>query len=397
MRKRILVISPYFPFPANNGGKVRMYNLICHLARHNDVYLLSYIDQPHMTEFVPAMEKVCRKVYTVLREENKRIVNDTLPRSVSFFYTPEMINTLERVLDEVRPQLVQIDFLIMTQYVNHLDGIPVVYTEHDISNINFEQSFHDRDLPETHRFVEWNKLVKFEKQILPRFKSIIVLTERDRRILAEFIPGLSSVLIPTGVDIDHYMPDPGRKYEGTGTKIAYVGHYRHYPNFDAAAYFIKDIFPHIRAEIPEAVFYAIGSGVTPQLQELAGPSVVVTGEVVDVKPHLSAADVFVAPVRLGGGIKGKILEAMACGVPVVATQETSQGVACVPGEDFLVAGDARDFAAKTLALMKDPALRRTLSANARRRVEELYDWNQIALHMDTYYDSLLGSPVTDNR
>lgn len=374
-----------------------MYNLISHLARTNDVYLLSYIDHPHMSEFVPAMEQVCRKVYTVLREENKRIVNDTLPRSVSFFYTPEMINALERAVAEVRPHVVQIDFLIMTQYVNHLSGIPVVYTEHDISNVNFEQSFHDRDLPEAHRFVEWNKLVKFEKQILPRFKSVIVLTERDRRLLGEFLPGLTSVLIPTGVDIEHYLPDPSRLIEGVGTRIAYVGHYRHFPNLDAALYFLKDIFPLIRAEIPGAVFYAIGSGVTPQLQELAGPSVVVTGEVADVQPHLAAADVFVAPVRLGGGIKGKILEAMASGIPVVATEETAQGVDCVPGEDFLVASDAHDFAEKTLSLMKDAALRRKLSVSARRRVEELYDWKKIVSRMDAYYDSLLDNSAPGNR
>ncbi|MHB9155199.1 MAG: hypothetical protein ACYC5N_05820, partial [Endomicrobiales bacterium] len=118
MKKKILLISPYFPYPAYDGGRVRMYNLIKHLAAHNELYLLSYIESQQSREYIPALEMFCKKVYTVLRDETKRIMGDDRPRSISFFYTPEMIAALESVIREVSPDLVQIDFLVMTQYVN---------------------------------------------------------------------------------------------------------------------------------------------------------------------------------------------------------------------------------------------------------------------------------------
>lgn len=386
MKKRILLVSPYFPYPPHDGGKVRMYNLIRHLAAENELYLLSYIETLNAREYAPALEMFCKKVYTVLRDENKRIMGEDLPRSISFFYTPEMIEALERTLAEVKPDIVQIDFLIMTQYVNHLGGIPAVYTEHDMSNINFEQSFHDRDLPEKERFVEWNKLVQFEKKILGKFAAAIVLTERDKKILEGFLPGTRSALVPTGVDIHRYRPN---EKEAAAPTLVYVGHYRHYPNYDAVQYFLKDIFPLIAKEKPETRFLIVGSGVTREMLALGSDRVTITGEVEDVGKYLGQATVFVAPVRLGGGIKGKVLEAMASGLPVVATREASEGIQCRDGEHVLVAESAADFAAKTLALLEDRQLREKLAAAGRRLVEEEYDWRRIAGTLDSLYGTLL--------
>jgi sugar transferase (PEP-CTERM/EpsH1 system associated) len=388
MRKKILVISPYFPCPPHDGGKVRIYNLLKHLSRDNDLYLLSYIDSYRARAYITDMERFCKKVYVVLRDENKRITGDNLARSVSFFYTPEMIRELENVVREVKPDIVQIDFLIMSQYVNHVGDIPVVYTEHDISNINFEQSFHDRDLPEKMRFIEWNKLLKYERDILPRFRAVIVLTERDRDILREFAPGVTSVLAPTGVDLEYFVPaEAGATPDELN--LLFVGHYKHYPNLDAVQYFVKEIFPQIVREIPGATFNIVGSGVTRELLELGGGQVRVVGEVDDVRPFYQKAAVFVAPVRLGGGIKGKILEAMASGIPVVATEEAGKGIRGSDGVHLRVARNENDFAAKVIELLKDRALRTALGGRGRKLVEEQYDWKKIAAGLDVFFETLL--------
>ncbi|MDD5102057.1 MAG: hypothetical protein PHH62_03620, partial [Endomicrobiaceae bacterium] len=157
--KKILIISPYFPYPPRDGGKVRLYNLIKYLAKTNDVYLLAYIEPEASMDSVNLAKQVCKDVFPVTRDENKRIIRDDIPRSASFFYTQAMIDELSRVMNLVKPDVVQLDFLIMTQYVNHIHNVPIFYTEHDMSVLDFKQTFHDRDLFETLRFIEWNKLV----------------------------------------------------------------------------------------------------------------------------------------------------------------------------------------------------------------------------------------------
>ena len=387
MRKKILVVSSYFPYPAHDGGKVRIFNLIKFLSKDNDISLLSYVETAEAGDmYRPFLEQYCKRVITVIRDERNRLISDAVPRSPTFNYTPEMIEALERTLGEVRPDIIQIEFLIMSQYVNHIKGIPVIYTEHDMSSIDFEQSFHDRDMPEKERFVEWTRLVKYQKEVLRKFNGVIVLTERDRNILEKFTPGLNPAVIPTGVDIDYYKPPETAK---SSKNIAFIGHYRHYPNYDGVEYFMKDIWPSVKGKVPDAKFYILGSGADAKIRRYQSVDVIVDGPIEDLRTYLKDVSVFVAPVRLGGGIKGKILEAMASGVPVVATAEACAGISCSPGNDILKADDPADFAAKTINLLNDEPERRRIAVNARKLVEEQYDWNKICIKLDLFYDSVI--------
>jgi len=383
MQKKILIISPYFPYPPFDGGKNRIFNLIKHLSAKNDIYLLSYIEPGKSFSDINEMGKMCKKVYAVERDESKMILGADIPRSISFCYTPEMVEMLGRVITEVNPDIVQIEFLVMTRYLHHLKGLPAIYTEHDISNINFEQSFHDRDLPEHLRFIEWHRLVKYEKKILGMFDAIIVLTERDQKILKEFSPASKSTLIPTGVDTGYYS---FRSEDIGDDNLVFVGNYRHYPNYDAFKYFVCEIFPEIVKKRENSKFFAVGSGVIGDMKKFASENVIITGEIEDIRPFLKKAAVFVAPVRLGGGIKGKILEAMASGVPVVATKEAGSGIKCLNGRDILISNNNEEFINNTIDLLGNGQKRKNISRNARSLVEKNYDWKNIADELDLFYD-----------
>lgn len=388
MRNRILMISPYFPYPNNNGGKVRMYNLIKHLSLEKDIYLLSYIESTDKKESINEMKKYCKEVYVVERDEAERIERKDVPRCVSFFYTHKMIDKLKSVIKEIKPDLVQIDFLVMSQYINHIKNIPVIYTEHDMSNINFEQSFHDRDLSEKERFIEWGRLMKYTKKTLPKFNSVIVLTERDNKILNNFLPQCKTVLIPTGVDVDYYKPKSNK--DNQENSLVYVGHYKHYPNLDAVYYFLGEIYPLILEKMNDVKVYIVGSGTPKELFKKKSDRIVITGEVADVRDYLEKAGIFIAPIRLGGGIKGKVLEAMASGIPVVATKEASEGIKCNPGKDILVAEDEKDFALKTIELIRNMDYRNKIIANSRRLVEEIYDWKKITNRLNAFYSEIVN-------
>lgn len=392
MKKKLLLLSPYFPFPAHDGGKVRVYNLIKQLSSTCDIFLLSFIDSLSMREFVPEMEKYCVKVKTVLRDENKRILVDTVPRSPRFYYTPDMVQAVEDTVSSFQPDLVHIEFLNMTQYRHHIGDVPAVYTEHDMSSIDFNQSFHDRDMTEKERFVEWSQLIQFQKRILKTFSGVVVLTDRDQKILDEFVPGLRSWCVPTGVDVDYYSFSKDPRRPAPCHRLVYVGHYKHHPNYDAIVHFARDIFPRILAEIPDVTFDIVGSGMPRSLEGIDQPNIRIVGEVADVRPYIRAATVFVAPVRLGGGIKGKILEAMSLGTPVVASTEASNGIRCQDNRDILVAADDAAFADITVRALRDAHLRQTIAAAARRLVEQQYDWRGLCIQLDEVYSQVL-SPV----
>ncbi|MDD5021732.1 MAG: glycosyltransferase family 4 protein [Endomicrobiaceae bacterium] len=381
--KKILIISPYFPYPPRDGGKVRLYNLIKHLAKENDIYLLAYIEPDASTDSISMAKEVCKEVFSVVRHEDKRIEREDIPRCVSFFYTQAMIDELYRVLEYVKPDVVQLDFLVMTQYVNHIKNVPVFYTEHDLGSLDFNQSFHDRDLPDNLRYVEWRKLVEYEKRIINKFNSVIVLTDRDGRIMNSFNSEVKTVVIPTGVDVDFFnMIDDIEKEK----KLVFIGHYKHYPNADAIVYFVKFIFDKIVKQIPNIKLYIVGSGLTEDVSRLKSENIIITGEVEDVRYYLKCPNIFVAPVRLGGGIKGKVLEAMASGIPVVATQEAADGIKCENFHDILVGNTEDEFADMVVKLFFDDKLYNKISKNAKINVKQKYDWKIIAEALNKFYD-----------
>jgi len=389
--KKILIISPYFPYPPRDGGKVRLYNLIKYLAKTNDVYLLAYIEPEASMDSVNLAKQVCKDVFPVIRDENKRIIRDDIPRSASFFYTQAMIDELLRVMNLVKPDVVQLDFLIMTQYVNHIHNVPIFYTEHDMSVLDFKQSFHDRDLSETLRFIEWNKLVDYERQIVEKFKSVIVLTQRDKQLIEKFNPKVKATIIPTGVDVDFFKPndDIADDYEQS---LVFVGHYKHYPNADAIMYFVNNIYDKVLRILPDIKLYIVGSGLTKDVENLAkiNKNIVITGEIDDIRKYLKRPNIFIAPIRLGGGIKGKVLEAMAAGLPVIATNEAVDGIDHNMTEAVLSSDDADIFADNIVKLVKDKKLYNTISKNARIIVEKNYDWKIIAQTLNNFYSDKLN-------
>lgn len=385
--KKILIISPYFPFPPRDGGKVRLYNLIKYLSLSNDVYLLAYIEPGASIDCVDMAKKYCKQVFSVLRNEEKKIVREDIPRCVSFFYTQAMIDELKKVLDVVKPDIVQLDFLIMTQYVYHIKNVPVVYTEHDMSILDFNQSFHDRDLPDNERFIHWKQLVNYEKEILNKFNSVIVLTKRDKKLIEEFNKNIKANIIPTGVDINFFKPQNNNQEQS----LVFVGHYKHYPNADAIIYFVNEIYNDILKILPDLKLYIVGSGVTKNILNLAknNNNIIITGEVENVGLYLQKPNIFVAPVRLGGGIKGKVLEAMSCGIPVVATKEAVDGIDYDVNNCSLVCNNKNDFIDNIVKLTENRSLYEKLACNSRKLVETYYDWYKIADSLNNFYLEIL--------
>jgi glycosyltransferase involved in cell wall biosynthesis len=223
---------------------------------------------------------------------------------------------------------------------------------------------------------------RYERTIYQGFDRVVVLSEADRAALRALRPGLPVLVIPNGVDVAHFRPAGAP----AGPPVLVLhGNYAYGPNVDAARRLVREVLPRVRAEVPDARVALVGPGPPAALAALAGSAVDVTGWVADVRPFLARAACLVAPIRQGAGMRNKLLEALAAGVPVVATPLACDGIAVTPGEDALLGATPGELAAQAVRVIRDSALRARLARGGRRLVEGTYTWERVAEAYEALY------------
>jgi glycosyltransferase involved in cell wall biosynthesis len=282
-----------------------------------------------------------------------------------------------------------VEYDLMAPYARLAAGVPLVLTQHDAGTISFFHSYF-REMAGWGKFArvgEWLRRVRFEREALARFDRVVVCTEPDARRLARVAAAERIRVVPTGVDLDEFAPGAA---PATPT-LVFVGHYPHFPNEDAAVFFARRVLPRVRQARPDVRFLAVGSSPTPAVMALGRePGVIVTGTVPSVAPFLRQAAVFVAPLRLGQGIKGKILEAFAAGVPVVATPCAADGLGARAGVELELASSPRAFASVVAALLSDEGRRRRLGEAGRAFARRAWSWPALAPRLGGVYEELVG-------
>ncbi|HEU5439930.1 MAG TPA: glycosyltransferase family 4 protein [Ktedonobacterales bacterium] len=247
--------------------------------------------------------------------------------------------------------------------------------EYELVRRTFEQ---ERNGPRKwYAALEYRALCSAELERCRRADAVTVTSERERRILAELLPGTPVAVVPNGVDVGAFTPAaPEEEVPG---RVVFTGTLGYHPNVQAVLHFARACWPRIRAELPDAEWQVVGSYPPAEVQRLAElPGVTVTGTVPAVQPYLRAASVAVVPLLVGGGTRLKILEALATGKAVVTTAVGCEGLALTPGEHALIEDDPDAFAAAVVALLRDPARRAALGAAGRALVEARYGWERCA-------------------
>lgn len=224
---------------------------------------------------------------------------------------------------------------------------------------------------------------RYESFMFTPYARTVVVSDRDRDELLSLNPALPVEVIPNGVDTRGFRPRPTARIPA----LLFVGNYDYPPNVDAARYLAQDIFPVVRERLPQARLWLVGNAPPPELRALASESIRVTGRVPDVRPYLARAGAFVSPLRLGAGIKNKVLEALAMGCPVIATPLSLDGIAARDGHEVLVA-EGPALAEAALRLLQDVGLSRQLSLNGRRLIESRYSWDHVAERYLALYAAL---------
>lgn len=386
---RILMIAKDIPYPPISGGTVRAYNLLRRIATRHQVWLATHLCTPDEAEGVAHLQEFCCHVATgYLRRRHPlahlpgllRYAAAGRPLELKFYYSNELADKIRRLASEVEFDIVLIE---ESQTMLYLEVLPpdtrskYVLTFYDVV---FERSARTSRIARSpilrgRAWLDSLMMRRWEPRYAEQFDRCIAVSETDRVSLIAANPRLRVDVIPNGVDTQVYQPLPR---ESTSPALLFIGSMSYPPCNDAVLYFTAEILPRIRRIVPNVEMWIVGSDPSPEVMQLNGNGVHVTGRVDDVRPYYGRITVCVVPLRAGGGTRLKILEAMALGRPVVSTTIGCEGLEVADGEHLLIADSPERFAEQTVCLLTDRALYERIATNARQLVVTRYDWDVIA-------------------
>jgi glycosyltransferase involved in cell wall biosynthesis len=378
-KPRVLVVSPYLPFPLSHGGAVRIYNLCRAMAGEID-FVLACFREAKETVHYEELHECFREVYVVDADEIHR--DPALPKQASEYRNEAMADLIRSLCFENRVDLVQLEYTQLAEYRNDTGAVPVILVEHDITFTLYRQLADINPGNETRR--EYERWLEFEREALQCSDMVWTMSEEDRSAAIEYgAPHAATPVIPNGVDLGQFVPAP--KGGGPPT-ILFVGAFRHVPNLLAFEALRKSIMPKVWQECPDAVLHVIAGLDHERAAERVGkkdlltpdPRIAIEGFVADVRPAYREADVVAVPLPVSAGTNIKLMEAMACGRAVVSTPAGCRGLRLENGRELIVADLSAEFARGVVKLLRDQDLRMSIAAEARRTAERRFGWDTIA-------------------
>ena len=408
---RVLFLSQIVPYPPHGGVLQRGYHLLRELGRDTRLHLLAFVHPDvlptgsTLDESRVALGKLCESVeYFRLWAKTSRFHRlaalgisafSAEPFSLIAHRSAAFQSRVLELLATVPFDLIHVDTLALCQFVPPGRSIPAVLTHHNIEWMLMERRAQVERGLVGRRFLrrEASKLRAYESMTSPAFDINVMVSREDEKILARRLPGVRTAVVPNGVDTEYFTPSE----DPESPALVYAGGMNMFANRDAVMHFLTEIWPRVRANVPEVRFFAVGQDPPKELMALAArdPRIVVTGYVSDIRPLVKQAAVYVVPLRVGGGTRLKVLDAMAMGKALVSTSVGCEGIAVRSQEHLVIADDPESFASATVALLNGADRRRALGRAARALVERLYAWPVVAGLLRQAYNSALdvaGAP-----
>jgi polysaccharide biosynthesis protein PslH len=386
---RILWLKTELLHPVDKGGKIRTFHMLRELKRDHHITYLTLDDGSAQSN---AREMACEYSHEVIcvphsaREkfsvafyaELATNLISPLPYAIKKYESAEMRREIHERAAEF--DLVVCDFLTPAINVPPKLGCPTLLFQHNVEAMIWKRHYEVQSHPLKRAYLrgQWRKMQKFERQASHEFDCVVAVSRDDRELMKQDY-GLEAVYdIPTGVDTEFFRP--------SGTvmpkpfNIVFTGSMDWLPNEDAMRYFTEQILPIIKKEIPEVTLTVVGRNPYPGLLELSerDPAIDVTGRVDDVRPYIDAAAAYIVPLRIGGGTRLKIYEAMAMEKPLVSTTVGAEGLPVQNDEELILADTPEAFAAAVVRVLQDRALAQSLGQRAAARVRESFGWRRVA-------------------
>jgi polysaccharide biosynthesis protein PslH len=389
----ILWLNAGLLLPLDKGGKLRTWHLMRQLARRHEITYVSFADPGTTVDQREGMREVCEHLQIIARAEPEKgtlafyadaaaHVVGSRPYAVAKYASAAYRDLVRQQLDTGRFDLVVCDFLVPAVNMPSTLPCPSVVFTHNVESEIWRRHW-ERQTNPVRRWLfgqQYRRMLAFEARTLARFDVVLAVSETDATTLERLYPRSlqrPAVTIATGVDTSYFTPAPAVAVRPH--HLVFTGSMDWIPNEDAMVYFCRDILPRVRASVPDASLSIIGRSPTPAVARLADAAgVEVTGRVEDVREHIAAGAVYVVPIRIGGGTRLKIFEAMAMGKAIVSTTIGAEGLPVTHGDNVMLADAPEQFAEQVVSLLRYPARRTPLEQRARELVVRHYDWAAVA-------------------
>ncbi len=396
----ILFLSPRLPLPADTGGKIRTLNVLKQVAKTNHVHLLCFSFEKNDRDYMGDFEKLGIQVTLVSIEEPSLfqkitgVLFQSIPFSITKYHTPGMRQAIKKILGTQSFGAVHVDHLHMAHYTDSFNNVPCFLDEHNVEFRILERCS-DVETGALKRLLYRQQSIKmkiFEAKKAKEFKGVFACSLEDQGILKSLTSATVNVyVVANGVDTE-YFHSSCHDLSIEEEAIVFTGSMDWLPNDDAITYFCHKILPLIWQKKSSVKLYVVGKSPSALVKDMAqrDPRVIVTGRVEDVRPYVQRSKVFIVPLRIGGGTRLKILEAMAMGKAVVSTTIGAEGIECADGKNILLGDSPQDFADQVLFLLNNPQKSQEIGIVARKLVCDRYDWNTIGQKLKMIYEESIS-------
>ena len=375
--------------PPDTGGKIRSYNIVRELARQHSITFFSFY-AAHDSDLHPDLKNMVDRVVCVpldlpasksfaeMLDYSIRLFSSA-PYNITKYCRPQVRRRLRALLKQETYDVMLCDFMAAAGVIPWDWPAPKVLFTHNVEAAIWRRHYEVATNPiwKAISWREWQKTEAAERTYLRLADRVLAVSETDRDAFASFVEPGKLAVIPTGVDVDYFHPTP---VEETANSLVFTGSMDWLPNEDAILYFVDTILPLIKKQCPEVCLEVVGRSPSRKLQALAERerSLRLTGWVEDIRPFVARGSICIVPLRIGGGTRLKIFEAMAMSKAVVSTSVGAEGLPVQSGENIIVADTPNDFAQSVVSLLRDPNQRRQLGTSARALVQEKYSWPKVA-------------------
>ncbi len=404
---KILFVTPFLPSPPRFGGQRRLDGLMRGLSRKHEVDVVSFNrTDEHEHASVAATKEFCRQVVTVpnldlVETSDKRKMQ---LRSLLSIHSFEHLlaagrNDFQAALDGMLRRsaydVVQVEFVWMTAFrfgaADKNGARPtLVLDEHNVEYDILKRTAGGSGGASrvVYNSLNWRKLAREERAAWRKFDGISLTSSRDEALVQRDFPGARTAVVPNGVDVGEFSESTA---ESESDVLLFFGAINYYPNQEALLYFIDHVFPLIKQRRPGAKFRVLGPGAPDSVLARQGNGVEILGMVPDVGPYLESATAIVVPLRIGGGTRLKIVEALSKGKAVISTRLGAEGIDVEHDQHLLLADEPEDFAAAVERVLSDPALAARLGRAGRQLMEKQYSWQSIVGGLERFFETLAGA------
>lgn len=369
-----------------HAGGGRMFSLIKEHSKRHSVYVISFVADEEIN-YIGELERYCREVIPVGRSTNTVIEQPSIvPRVIlEQFEHREMYERIAAFMAAREIDVVTVEYVVMSRY--RPGGCPSVLVVHEFVTLAAYRDWKNSSGAQKIRsFFTLLKTFCFENKVFKKYDHLVSLTPKEKRLMNFFFPGLKVELAPMGADGRIFFPRPA---VSETNDLLFVGNFWHAPNVDAVTYFCDRIFPLILRELPGTKLTIVGYKSRDKLQDfIRYRNVVIAGRVPDMGKYLAESKVFINPVRLGSGMRGKLLEAIAMAKPVISTSIGADGLDARDGESIVIADTPVDFARRAIDLLKSKDMRERIGARAYELFREKYDWRRVVEKMEELYGEI---------